>query len=223
MFGVLEMGHRGRVTVELGKPSEHVLQIMPAGVKRLGLVSLGSGDPGVLGQQQDGSYVMLDVRGTTPLDLHKFEAALEAAAPRGAGRPRHSYELRKVFSVSLEPSLAEWARELGGGNLSEGVAMALRERRDATSRPRIQFVPNAWRRSNTGDLVFEATVDGEPRECFITYEALRDHFGASNRTEGELKRAFVSGIDVIRALAIRKLTHEAGDPILRTEDFEGII
>ena len=103
MGKVNDMGHRGRVVVELGAPSEHVLVIMPKGYERLGLVSVGSGDPGVLARiTGTGEYVQLDVRGMTPLDRRKVEAAIEAAAlePRSVGRPRKSHELREVFSVS---------------------------------------------------------------------------------------------------------------------------
>ena len=48
----------------------------------------------------------------------KSESSVEM---RSVGRPQKSPELRKVFSVSLEPWLADRIRDFADGNLSAGI------------------------------------------------------------------------------------------------------
>lgn len=43
----------------------------------------------------------------------------------GAGRPLTGAERKKAYNVMLMPSVAERLRELGEGNLSGGIAIAL--------------------------------------------------------------------------------------------------
>ena len=43
----------------------------------------------------------------------------------GAGRPRMEKELQKRRNINISDRLAEKARQIGGGNISEGIRKAL--------------------------------------------------------------------------------------------------
>jgi len=123
---VIEMGsNRDRVQVDPDGNWKKIVQILLPGYKGLGTVKVGSDTECVLAlEEKSNTYYAVDARGYRPLNQRKVRAAL--GLPEPVGQPRKGYELREVYSMRLEPTLAEYARELGGDNLSEGVAIALR-------------------------------------------------------------------------------------------------
>lgn len=63
--------------------------------------------------------------------LASMQGQVRESVGEPAGRPRKGYELREVYSARIEPSLADYLRELGReddgkDNLSEGIAIAAR-------------------------------------------------------------------------------------------------
>ena len=58
------------------------------------------------------------------------EDALGVSEP--AGRSRKGDELREIYSMRIEPSVAEYLRALGGDNISEGIAIAARFHQERT-------------------------------------------------------------------------------------------
>jgi hypothetical protein len=63
-------------------------------------------------------------------------------------------------------------------------------------------------------------VDGHTRRCFVTDEALMDHFGAGSTDSERLQSAFDANRGEIEAIAeYRYRTGAAGDVLLRTQDF----
>lgn len=126
---VTEMGsNRDRVQVDPKGNWGKIVQILLPGYKGLGTVKVGSDTECVLAlEEKTNTYYAVDVRGYRPLNQRKVRAAL--GLPEPVGQPRKGYEFREVYSVRLEPSLAEYLRKLGDpedGNLSEGVAIAAR-------------------------------------------------------------------------------------------------
>lgn len=120
---VNDMSNRDRVTVDLSGDWRKIINILQPYEKGLGLVRRGNEPWGALVLEDGVGYVRIGEAGRrTVLDQRKVQAALDAA-PK-VGQPRKGYERREVYSVRLEPSLAEYLRELGGDNLSEGVAIA---------------------------------------------------------------------------------------------------
>lgn len=52
-------------------------------------------------------------------DLSTYHVVVEPV-----GQPTKEYESWKFFDIRIEPSLAEYLRALGGGEISEGVRIA---------------------------------------------------------------------------------------------------
>jgi hypothetical protein len=61
---------------------------------------------------------------------------------------------------------------------------------------------------------FTAAVDGEPVACFITAEALQDHFGADSSLEDALLDAFARGRARIRSVCAEALDHNRGESVV---------
>ncbi|TDN70232.1 DUF1488 domain-containing protein [Paraburkholderia sp. BL10I2N1] len=61
---------------------------------------------------------------------------------------------------------------------------------------------------------FTAAVDGEPVACFITAEALQDHFGADSSLEDTLLEAFERGRARIRSVCAEALDQNDGDSVV---------
>lgn len=66
---------------------------------------------------------------------------------------------------------------------------------------------------------FQAVVAGKAVECAISFEALKDHFGASTNKSPDLIRAFISGKKDILDAAKKKLPNSAGRCLLASTDF----
>jgi hypothetical protein len=121
---VSDMSNRDRVTVDVNGDWQKIIQILQPGQKALGTVRRGTEPWGALVLEEGTGYVRIGEGRTTVLDQRKVRAAL--GLPEPVGQPRKGYEVREVYSMRLEPGLAEYLRELGGDNLSEGVAIAAR-------------------------------------------------------------------------------------------------
>jgi hypothetical protein len=61
---------------------------------------------------------------------------------------------------------------------------------------------------------FTAAVDGEPVACFITAEALEDHFGADSLLEDALLSAFERGRARIRSVCAEALDQNEGESVV---------
>ena len=117
-------GNRDRVTVDLKGDWRQIISLLQPFEKGLGLVRRGSEPWGALVLEEGVGYVRIGEAGRrTALDQRKVQAAIDAA-PKSVGQPLKGYERRQLYSMRLEPGLAEYLRELGGDNLSEGVAIA---------------------------------------------------------------------------------------------------
>jgi hypothetical protein len=66
---------------------------------------------------------------------------------------------------------------------------------------------------------FQAVVAGIVVECAISWEALKDHFGATTNKPPDLIRAFISGKKDILNVARIKLPSSAGRCLLVSTDF----
>jgi hypothetical protein len=66
---------------------------------------------------------------------------------------------------------------------------------------------------------FQAVVAGTMVECAISFEALRDHFGATTNKSPDLIRAFISGKKDIFNAAKKKFPNSAGRCLLVSTDF----
>ena len=79
-----------------------------------------------MGSEQGGSSGPLS-------EGEKLEASVgqhDMSAGREAGKPvgEHTveYEIWSTYNVRMDPSVAEYLRSLGGGEISQGVAIAVR-------------------------------------------------------------------------------------------------
>ncbi len=71
-----------------------------------------------------------------------------------------------------------------------------------------------------GTISFQAIVDGDYLWCEISFEALRDHFGATAMEKNALLHAFHAGRSKIEQAARKHLEASNGRPVLlRTVDF----
>ncbi len=217
----LEMSNRDRITIEqMGDWREVVpIQRLPNGVKGLGIVRRGDEPWGVLAQESDGEYVRISREGLThPLDQRKVRAALELPPPEG--KPRMGDEVRQPYTVRLEPTLAEYATVLGDGSLAEGLIKLIRSHRSRSLRKTlvIEFPREAVKIIHTVGVQFQAIVNGETRDCTVSAEALRDHFGAGSVHARDLQTAFISGKDDIHKAAKRLLAESSEDIVIGTKD-----
>lgn len=127
------MGNRDRIAVDKYGNWKQYLKKIPPGHQAMGVVQVGSEEPGALVRVVDTDvFVQLSDAGMRTLDQRKVRAALGVSQPVGA--VVKGYERRELFSVRLEPGLAEYARQLGGDNLSEGINQVLRERMEREKR-----------------------------------------------------------------------------------------
>ncbi len=123
--GAQEMSKRDRITVRPGDHWKKIVPMMPLGLTPVGTVTVGSDIERVLVMDEQANFMQLGKAGDlVPLDQRKVRAAL--GLPEPVGQPRKGYEVREVYSIRLEPAMAEYLRALGGDNLSEGVTIAAR-------------------------------------------------------------------------------------------------
>lgn len=110
------------ITVDLAGNWRLYAPTIPAGCKALGTVTKGSGESGALVQTQAGIYSMLNARVLSSIDQRKVRAALGVA--NDPGRPAELTGGKRV-NVYLDAASLDRAAELGNGNVSEGIRIAL--------------------------------------------------------------------------------------------------
>lgn len=122
--------NRDRVTIVKGEGWEDFIDHAPHDrMEPIGTIRVGSSLEGaLLIDHTDGCYVMIKKDGSeVELNQRKVQAAVDALVK--VGKPRAGYEVRELHSIRLEPSDAEYLRQAGDGNLSEGIRKITRERR----------------------------------------------------------------------------------------------
>lgn len=128
-----EKRNRGKLLVDPEGDWQQIVRILPKGHKAVGVVRQGNEAPGVLAfVESSGEYVQLNAEGTRTLDQRKVRAAL--GLPNPVGKPRMSYEVRQPYTVRLEPSLAVYFEEVGGGSLAAGITKVGNEHRERAER-----------------------------------------------------------------------------------------
>jgi hypothetical protein len=214
---------RDRVTVDINGNWKAFLQIPQPYQEPKGTVRVGTDREGaLLLDKQLNEYVMVDRHGRTlQLNQRKVRAAL--GEPEPVGKPRKGYELRSVFSVSLEPSLAQYLREFGGDSLSEGIRKVGETHRARSAAARgvtpITFPARDPVYTASRTIMFLALQGDQVLECEISGEALRDHFGASSMKIHDLLTSFLANKNLIHRVARQKLPNAAGRCLLVSADF----
>lgn len=114
--------NRKRITVEQGVTTlMHPAATVP-GYDDIGLVTVGNDEGRLLRNKRTGTYVM-HIRGAIrSLDERKVLAALGSNASKMDDGKR-----RNVYMSDRD---AEYLKEIGGGNLSEGIRFAVNHHRD---------------------------------------------------------------------------------------------
>ncbi len=67
---------------------------------------------------------------------------------------------------------------------------------------------------------FPAVVDGKRRNCRVTFEALRDHFGVESAHEKDLSNGFSENRTNLQEIAAQLLPEADGDLVIGTDDIE---
>jgi Protein of unknown function (DUF1488) len=224
-LGACDMSsNRDRISVDRNGDWKAIFQILQPGQEALGTVRRGAEPWGALIYEEGTGYIRVGEAGRkTVLDQRKVRAAL--GLPEPVGQPRKGYELREVFSVRIEPSLAQYLKELGGDNLSEGVAIAGNAHRKAAERSnkastRVFTFPDRDAVYGEGTVRFLALEGDQVHECRISAEALRDYFGAESMKVRDLLIGFIAGKTEIHKVARQKLSSGAAECLLTTADFE---
>jgi hypothetical protein len=109
--------NRNRVIVEAGAESPLYADPRLPGWEYAGLVSAGPDKGPLLRNKHTGIYVMSIGGAVRSLDQRKVRAALDPAAKKLDGGKR--------VNVYLDESSLNRAAQLGGGNVSEGIRIAL--------------------------------------------------------------------------------------------------
>lgn len=112
---------RARLTINTDGDWHRYNYFIPEYCTPLGTVSVGDVS-GILVHQRDGLYCMIHADGCAKLDQRKAKAALGIS--NNAGRTAELTEGRRV-NVYLDADSLERASELGNGNVSEGIRIAL--------------------------------------------------------------------------------------------------
>lgn len=113
--------NRGRITVDPNGNWRLYAPTIPKGCTVLGIINR-DGETGALVQTQAGIYSMLNARVLASLDQRKVKAAL--GITNDPGRPAELTGGKRV-NVYLDAGSLEKAAELGNGNVSEGIRIAL--------------------------------------------------------------------------------------------------
>lgn len=112
--------NRGRLTVDLGGNWRLYTNTIPAGSEALGTVTRDGIDAGALVRiNATGAYVQVNAGAMRNLDGRKVAAAIGTA-----GRPSEM-EGGKRVNVYLDAASLAAAAQLGNGNVSEGIRIAL--------------------------------------------------------------------------------------------------
>jgi Protein of unknown function (DUF1488) len=132
---------------------------------------------------------------------------------------------REVYSVSLDPTLAEYVRALGEGNLSAGIAMlakAYRSEAPAKATDRVQFADSQRTVTAAGNIEFWMLVDDQPRLFLVTDEAQRQHLGVATRTPGDRLRGFMANRELILRAVRQLVERDPAADTLYSDDFDRI-
>lgn len=113
--------NRGRITVDPDGNWRLYTNSAPAGCTMMGTVTRDS-ETGALVLTEAGIYSMLNHRVYKSLDQRKVKAALGIS--NNGGRPAALADGKRV-NVYLDAASLQRASELGNGNVSEGIRLAL--------------------------------------------------------------------------------------------------
>ena len=119
------MGHenRSRVTVDQNGDWRMYTKTLPANAEPLGVVMRGVGNAGALVRMENGTYYAQVNDGVViRLDARKISSALGL---KSNGGRKSEMEGGKRVTVYLTEDLIERAREIGNGNLSDGIRVVL--------------------------------------------------------------------------------------------------
>ena len=125
------MGHenRSRVTVDQNGDWRTYTNTLPENAEPLGVVTRGAKNAGALVRMENGTYAQVndfigsvDDGSVISLDGRKIASALGLKS--GGGRKSEMDGGKRVNVYLTEESIAR-AKEIGGGNVSEGIRMAL--------------------------------------------------------------------------------------------------
>lgn len=217
---------RDRVTVDPQGNWKAFVAIPQRYQEPKGTVKVGTDREGALFfDKQLGEYVMVDRHGRTlQLNQRKVRAALGEREPT-AGQPQKGYERREVYSARLEPSIAEYLREFGGDNLSEGIMKMARAHMNRRKESTITFPARDPVYTASRTVRFIGLRGDQVLECSISGEALRDRFGASSMKIEDLLNSYNANKEAIQGVARQKLGDSAEDScLLTTADFDsGVI
>ena len=95
---------------------------IPAGAEVLGVVTRGNGDSGALVRIANGGYVQINDGAMIVLDGRKVTSALGL---KSNGGRREMMDGGKRVNVYLTEEAIARAKEIGNGNVSEGIRVAL--------------------------------------------------------------------------------------------------
>lgn len=118
------MGHenRSRVTVDQNGDWRMYTKTLPANAEPLGVVMRGAGNSGALVRMENGTYAQVNDGSFIPLDGRKISSALGL---KSSGGRKSEIEGGKRVTVYLTEEIIARAKEIGKGNLSEGIRVAL--------------------------------------------------------------------------------------------------
>ena len=157
-----------------------------------------------------------------------------APAPPASGGAQISIRLRpdRLRLLDTLSARSRWSRnQVIEGLLDCGLASFFDHVDDAISEDLIEAaIPEALKDAvifpNQNPVVtsnrtvsFQAVVAGKVVECAISFEALRDHFGATTNKSPDLIRAFIGGKKDILNATRKKLPNSAGRCLLVSTDF----
>ena len=112
--------NRGRLTVDVNGNWRIYTNTLPANATPLGTVTRDVGDTGALVRMdKTGVYAQINAGAIRNLDGRKVAAALGIT-----GRPEEMDGGKRV-NVYLDAASLERARDIGNGNISEGIRLAL--------------------------------------------------------------------------------------------------
>lgn len=111
--------NRGRLTVDPQGNWQLYAPTLPAGTAALGTVTRPDGDTGALVRfERTGQYAQVNAGAVRTLDGRKVSAALGTHGRKPIGVRR--------MNVTLDEETIEGAQQLGNGNLSEGLRIAVK-------------------------------------------------------------------------------------------------
>ena len=117
--------NRGRLTVDVNGNWRLYTNTLPANATPLGTVTRDVGDTGALVRMDKaGVYAQINAGAIRNLDGRKVAAALGIT-----GRPEEMDGGKRV-NVYLDAASLERARDIGNGNISEGIRIALAMAKD---------------------------------------------------------------------------------------------